>query len=108
VSARLNVVNAVNGLLQLASQFQSKPALSTPQSQEQVRRAVQQASIEVWTGKDDRLLRKLDIAIRFSPTASQKVRSLVGASLLFHLAISNPNEQIHVQAPQNAQPYPNS
>jgi len=108
VSARLNVVNAVNSLLQLASQLQSKPALSTPQSQAQVRRAVEKATIDVWTGKDDRLLRKLDISIKFSPTASQKVKSLVGASLLFHLAITNPNEQIHVEAPQNTQPYPGS
>ena len=37
-----------------------------------------------------------------------RVKSLVGASLLFQLAISNPNEPIHVEAPQNAQPYPRS
>jgi len=41
-------------------------------------------------------------------TPSHKVKSLVGASLLFQLAISNPNEPIHVEAPQNAQPYPRS
>src|SRR5947208_2439195 len=60
VHAKLNVPAAVSGLLAVASQVNgaSAQALSGT-SAEQVQRAVSSATIDVWTGKDDRLLRKL-------------------------------------------------
>jgi hypothetical protein len=65
---------------------------------------VDSAPIDVWTGKEDRLLRKLEITIEFSPAAEQ-VKSLVGAGVHFTLGISNPNEKITVEKPTNVQPY---
>jgi hypothetical protein len=107
ISARLNVPAAVNTLVAVASQFGGTTPLGalSGQSAEQVERAVDRATINVWTGKDDRLLRKLAVSIEFSPAASQQVRSALGAAMDFTLEISNPNEEITVEQPTNVQPY---
>jgi hypothetical protein len=74
------------------------------ESADQVESAVRSATIDVYTGKEDRLLRKLDVSIDFAPEAA-KVKELLGASVRFTLAISNPNEPVTVETPTNAQPY---
>jgi hypothetical protein len=110
IDAKLNVPAAVGGLMAIASQFRATTA-ATPLSEagaEQVERAVRKATIIVWTGKEDRLLRKIEIAVELSPAASEQVKSILGVSAHFMLAVSNPNEKVSVQAPENAQPYPGS
>jgi hypothetical protein len=106
ITGRLNVATVVTGLVAIASQFGGTTPL-TPlegKSAEQVEQAVDRATIDVWTGKEDRLLRKLEIAIEFSPAAEQ-VESLVGAAVHFTLGISNPNETVTIEKPTNVQPY---
>jgi hypothetical protein len=107
ISARLNVPAAVSTLVAVASQFGGTTPLGalSGQSAEQVERAVEKGTIDVWTGKDDRLLRKLSVSIDFSPAASEQVKSVLGAGVDFALEISNPNEQITVEQPTNVQPY---
>jgi hypothetical protein len=106
VSGRLNVATVVSGLVAVASQFGGTTPLTplSGQSAEQVAGAVRSASIDVYTGKEDRLLRKVDISIDFAPAAA-KVKELLGASVHFTLAISDPNEPVTVETPTNAQPY---
>ena len=106
VTGRLNVATVVTGLVAIASQFGGTTPL-TPlkgSSAEQVERAVDKATIDLWTGKDDRLLRKLKITIEFSPAADQ-VKSLVGTAVHFSLGISHPNETVTIEKPTNVQPY---
>jgi hypothetical protein len=106
VTGRLNVATVLTGLVAIASQFGGTTPL-TPlegKSAEQVEQAVDRATIDVWTGREDRLLRKLEITIEFSPAAEQ-VKSLVGAAVHFTLGISNPNEQVTIEKPTNVQPY---
>jgi hypothetical protein len=106
VTGRLNVATVLTGLVAIASQFGGTTPL-TPlegKSAEQVEQAVDRATIDVWTGREDRLLRKLEIAIEFSPAAEQ-VKSLVGAAVDFTLGISNPNEEVTIEKPTNVQPY---
>jgi hypothetical protein len=69
-----------------------------------VTNAVKDATIDVYTGKDDRLMRKLDVSVNFAP-AAEKVKNLVGASVRFTVEISDPNRPVTVQAPTNARPY---
>jgi hypothetical protein len=111
ITADLNVPAAVSGLLAAASQFGGTsplPAL-TGASAKQVERAVQKATVNLWTGKDDRLLRKLEVAVTFSPSgAPENIRNLVGAAMHLTLGISDPNEKISVETPTNVQPYPSS
>ena len=106
ITGRLNVATVVTGLVAIASQFGGTTPL-TPlegKSAEQVEQAVDRATIDVWMGKEDRLLRKLEIGIEFSPAAEQ-VKSLVGAAVHFTLGISNPNEKVTIEKPTNVQPY---
>jgi hypothetical protein len=107
IRARLNVIAAVNTLLAVSSQLRGEGA--TPLSgddEAQLQRAVKSASAEIWTGKDDRLLRKLDIAIDFNPqTAPERIRRVIGVTVHFVLAVSNPNEDVSVEAPAHALPY---
>jgi hypothetical protein len=106
VTGHLNVATVVTGLVAIASQFGGTTPLTPLQgkSAEQVEQAVDTATIDVWTGKDDRLLRKLEITIEFSPAAEQ-VKSLVGTAVHFTLGISNPNEKVTIEKPTNVQPY---
>jgi hypothetical protein len=107
IRARLNVVEIVNTLVAVSSQLRGEAATPlTGDDAEQLRRAVVSASAQVWTGKDDRLLRKLDVRMRLDPSAApENIRRLIGVSVHFVLAVSNPNEDVSVQAPANALPY---
>jgi hypothetical protein len=106
VSGRLNVATVLSGLVAIASQVGGTTPLAplSGANAEQVRNAVKNATIDVYTGKDDRLMRKLDVSIDFAP-AAEKVKNLLGASVRFTLEISDPNEPVTVEAPTNAQPY---
>ena len=106
ISGRLNVATVLSGLVAIASQVGGTTPLSplSGASAEQVSDAVKDATIDVYTGKDDRLMRKLDVSIQFAP-AAEKVKNLVGASVRFTLELSNPNEPVSVEAPKDAQPY---
>jgi hypothetical protein len=107
VSARLDVVNAVNGLMEIAADFgglEPPPAVEG-QGAEQVQRAVESALIDVWTGKDDRLLRKLTLAVDFTPQVPGEVRNVLGIAVDFELEISDPNKDVTVSAPDNPRPF---
>jgi hypothetical protein len=106
IRADLNVSATVSTLIAIASQLGGTEPLGTfsGTSAEQVEGAVESAEIDVWTGKDDRLLRRIQIAIDFAP-AAEKVKDLLGTSLDFTLEISNPNEPVTVEQPTDAQPY---
>lgn len=106
ITADLNVSATVNTLMAIASQLGGTEPLRvlSGTSSEQVEAAIDQAVIDVWTGKEDRLLRKLQVAIDFSP-AAEKVKSLIGATIDFTLEISNPNEPITVEEPTEVQPF---
>jgi|SRR5919201_1958413 hypothetical protein len=108
IDAKLNVPAAVSGLMAIASQFggTTGPGALSGASAEQVERAVHNATISVWTGKDDRLLRKVEMTLELSPAASEQIKSVIGAGAHFVLAISNPNEKVSVQRPANAKPFP--
>jgi hypothetical protein len=94
VSAGLDVVNAANGLLGLVRAFGTNAPTLTGKSAQQLRDAVRSSSFDLWTGKKDRLLRRLRIAAQLGfdvpPTLSRALGRLVGAKLEFELAVSNP------------------
>jgi hypothetical protein len=106
ISADLNISATVDTLMAIASQLGGTEPLAglSGTSAEQVEAAVENAEIDVWTGKDDRLLRRVQIAVDFAP-AAEKVRDLLGASLDFTLEIANPNEPVTVEQPTNVEPF---
>jgi hypothetical protein len=106
VRARLNVVEVVNGLLGIAAEFGGTKRAPRVEGRgaEQLENAVRSARLELWTGKDDRLLRRLRLAIDLGVKAPAQVKSLVGAGVRFELSVLHPNEEVQVSEPEGARP----
>lgn len=109
VSGDLDVVAVVNDLLEIAGSFGT--AAPTPldgEDAEQLRNAVQAASIEVLTGSQDRILRRVTIDVDFgldpAVPALSGIADLIGATILLELTIENPNEEVEVVPPADAIP----
>jgi hypothetical protein len=111
VRARLDVVAAVNDLLELVRAFGAADlGLLEGRSAEQLERSVRSGRIEVLTGKDDRLLRRLTIDVDLGPQGprelEQALGELGGARLRFEFGVSDHNEPVEVEAPRTAVPFP--
>jgi hypothetical protein len=110
ISSPLNVVAALNDFLAAADALAGLdlPAIEGPSAQN-VENAVRSAIVEVWTGTDDRLLRRLvldvDLELGGSAELREALGQLAGAQLQLALRISNPNEPVTVEAPTDAVPY---
>lgn len=75
---------------------------------EQLREVTESATLELLTGKDDRLLRRLSVDIRLSAQVPDRVRTALGpiaaATIRLFLAVEQPNTPVQVAAPQGALP----
>jgi hypothetical protein len=71
------------------------------ESRAQLTKAAQSSSIEVWTGKDDRLLRKLVLTVTLDSvgTLPASMRGMTPVTLSLSLDLSAVNEPVHVDAP---------
>ena len=108
VQAELDVVAAVRDLSALARQLgQNVPQLGDRDA-ERLADSVRSSRFEVYTGKDDRLLRRLELEVDFGLDVPRELRSalgdLVGARLLFELGVDDPNEPVSVPVPANPLP----
>jgi hypothetical protein len=103
ISADLDVVNAANGLLGLLRKLGRNAPTITGSSADQLRKAVKSSSIDVWTGKQDKLLRRLDLKAKLAFDVPDELKrafgSIVGANVEFELQIANPNKPVHVTVP---------
>jgi hypothetical protein len=111
VRAGLDVVAAANDLLELAGSLGADAGGPLEgEAAEQLRRAVESASVEVYTGKDDRLLRRLVVDARFRaappPELEDAFAGLPEADFRLELTIAEPNSEVTVEEPPNAQPFP--
>jgi hypothetical protein len=108
ITADLDVVAALNDLVELAGGL-GGPDLKPVEGEdaEQLREAVQDAKLEIWTGDDDRLLRRLRIEADFDPSLPEELEELAraaGSKVVFELEIANPNEPVEVEAPESPRP----
>lgn len=94
VTADLDVPNAANGLLDLLRAFGRDVPRIEGRSAGRLRDSVRSSSFDLWTGKRDRLLRRLRIQADLGFDVPQELRralgSLVGAKFEFELAVTNP------------------
>jgi hypothetical protein len=108
VQADLNTAAAVDDLLRLAHGFGTAGPSLDPSSRKRLVAATKSASIDLWTGKKDRLLRRLDIKADFGLAVPDALASAlgttVGAAVDFTLQIDDPNKAVHVSAPAQALP----
>jgi hypothetical protein len=108
VKADLDVVAAANGLLELLRQLGREARPIEGQQAKQLQDAVESSSIDVWTGKQDRLLRRLLLKAELGFDVPESLRralgDVVGAKVEFELAVSKPNEPVSVAPPVNPLP----
>ena len=108
VTADLDVVAAANGLLELVRGLGRDAPRIKGQQAKQLQDAVESSGIDVWSGKDDHLLRRLLLAAQLGfdvPESLQRaLGDVVGAKVDFELAVANPNKPVHVAPPENPLP----
>lgn len=108
VSGELDVVAAANGLIELARGFgRVLPRIEGPNA-DLLRDSARETSFSVWTGEDDRLLRRLlleaELGLKVPETLRAALGDLVGATVTFELGVADPNEDVSVEAPANPRP----
>lgn len=108
VAGELDVVAATNGLIDLARAFgRPLPRLEEADA-DRLRDSARETNFDVWTGKDDRLLRRLVLAAELGLEVPEELRAalgdLVGATITFELGVTDPNEDVSVEAPPNPRP----
>jgi len=75
----------------------------TPQQLDQVKSAVKQASIDVYSGTSDHLLRKLSLALQVTPPAGSGA-TVSNVNLTFSITLSDVNQSQTITAPSNPKP----
>lgn len=108
VTGDLDIVATANGLLDLVRQLgRAAPTIEGHQAK-QLENAVKTSSFELWSGRDDHILRRLllkaDLGLDVPPSLRRVLGEVVGARLDFELAISDPNKPVSVAPPTNPLP----
>jgi hypothetical protein len=96
-----------SGELGLNQQQQQQLPKSIPEStKKKIDDAVKEATFDVYTGKNDKTLRRLDLHLSFDvPEDVQKdVQGLKSGDIDFSIEVSNVNKPQQIQAPKNARP----
>jgi hypothetical protein len=115
VSAQIDVpkmLTDVNELIKKAgslggAQAQQLPNEITAEQRKQIGDAVKEAKIDVYTGTEDKILRKLTLALNFELTDEQasQAQGLKSGDLSFDIEIANLNQPQNITAPANPKPF---
>ncbi len=102
------LLDDVNQILSKAGQLgatsgQQIPSRLTPQQRQAVQDAIQEATLDVYSGKDDKTLRRLTITVKFKvpQSAQASAQGLTGGTVTFDLTLSDLNQPQTIQAPAN-------
>jgi hypothetical protein len=111
VTADLNAGAAIPDLMELSGSLGSTGFLAAFEGagSEQLEQAVESSTIEIYTGKDDRLLRRLVMDIRLGLShleaeLGDAVTGLADMHLRFEVEVSDIGRQVSVEAPVDALP----
>lgn len=103
VTGTLDVVSAANGLMGLAALAGRSGTPIEGKDADRLRSATQDSRVELLTGKDDRLLRRLelsaDLGFDVPQTLKNTLGTSVGAKIDFVLAVGRPNTPVTVKGP---------
>ena len=106
VRSDLEVVPAVNDLLKLTG---DKAAVLEGREARPLEAAAEEATLAVWTGKNDRLLRRLELRAGFGVAVPKDLQEalgrVAGADVRFGLSVKDPNEPVRITAPRGARRY---
>lgn len=85
----------------------STSATLSEQARKDIERSISSAAVDVWTGKDDSLLRRLRVAVAFAvpDDARSSANGLSSGSFLLDLTITDLNKDQTITAPADARPF---
>ena len=88
------------------AQRQQLPGSISPTVKKQITDSVKQASFDVYTGKDDKILRKLDVKLQFDvdKKLQQQTSGVESGDVRFTVQIADLNKPQQINEPTNAQP----
>jgi hypothetical protein len=105
ISGDADVGKIVTDIAKVAKSFPGATAQVPSSAQlKQVEGAVKTAHIDVYTGADDHLLRKLAVSLDIAPPAGSTSSGVSSVSLNFSITLTDVNQQQTITAPSNAKP----
>jgi hypothetical protein len=99
-----NVAQILEDLQGVAERTGAGATALPPGAASQVEEAVDEASIDVYSGKDDRILRRLDLNLALTPPAASGA-TVDSVDLEFSLTLSDVNAEQTIDAPTDAQSF---
>jgi hypothetical protein len=110
IDADLDVATAAQDLVELGRGLGRGSLDSLADADEQtIERATRAATLRLFTGEEDRLLRRLEVAVDLGFDVPSELRGalgrLVGARIDFELGVEDPNRSVQVAEPRNVLPY---
>ena len=99
VPSLLDDLNKVLGRAQSATSGQVPAKKISDAQRREIIGAVRTASVDVFTGKDDKLLRRLDVRIGLQPSGKVK-----GGTVRLQLQFDALNNKVEIKAPANSKP----
>ncbi|HEV2811762.1 MAG TPA: hypothetical protein VGW10_00815, partial [Solirubrobacteraceae bacterium] len=97
----------VNRVLGRAEQIQDERARQlTEAERKQIDDAIKDAKIELWTGEEDKIMRRLNVVLKFEvPEANRSAaQGLTSGTIRFDLGLGAINEKQTIRSPENAKP----
>ncbi len=106
VSALLQDINTLLGKAS-SSTGTKLPSSIPPATQQKIAAAIKNATVDVWTGKSDKVLRKLSLNLNVPVTGrlSTLAGGMTSAGIGFTLQYSDVNQPQTIAAPSNVHPY---
>ncbi len=112
VAASIDVPRFIEDLNQLLGKTGSLgqgaklPSSLTAQQRKDIEASIKSATLDVWTGKDDKTLRRLKVTLGFDVPQSARKRAggLQKGSATFDVTIADLNASQTISAPSNAKP----
>lgn len=100
------MIDDVLGLVQATSGGAAGLAVPSEEQIQQVSDAISEASFDLYSGEDDRILRGLDFALGIDPSAIEgaETAGVESVSLTFSLRLGAVNQPQSIDAPAEAQP----
>ena len=107
VGALLQDVNTLLGKASSSAGTTKVPSSIPPATQQKIAAAVKNATVDIWTGKSDKVLRKLSLNLNVPVTGrlSTLAGGMTSAGIGFAIQYSNVNQPQTVAAPSNVRPY---
>ncbi len=106
VSALLGDLNTLLGKAS-SSTGTKLPSSIPPATQQKIAASIKNATVDIWTGKSDKVLRKLtlNLTVPVSGRLSTLAGGVTSAAISFTLQYSDVNQPQTIAAPTNIQPY---